>query len=343
MEAYRWDSTWHNVLTRDASYGSGGRMCGADPLSIRVTDVMTFSPFVLRGLMAPEITVLPTSLLFGDQDVDAGVTVSQTVTITNDGTADLHISMVTPTGDTGEFNLVDSGEATLTPGSTRAIEVSFDPSSVGARTVTLTIQSDDTDESTVDVALNGTGIDQEITVLPSSLLFGAQDVDAGPTVSQTVTITNDGTADLHISAVSPTGDTSEFNLVDSGIAGNGAITLTSGGTRTIEVSFDPSGVGAKAVTLTIQSDDTDESTVDVALNGTGIDQEITVLPSSLLFGAQDVDAGPTVSQTVTITNDGSTDLHISAISPTGDTSEFNLVDSGIAGNGAITLTPGSTR
>ena len=46
MEAFQWDSTW-NPLTRDGSYGVGGRMCGGNPLSIRVTGVMTFSPFVL--------------------------------------------------------------------------------------------------------------------------------------------------------------------------------------------------------------------------------------------------------------------------------------------------------
>ncbi|MCP4536613.1 MAG: choice-of-anchor D domain-containing protein [Chloroflexi bacterium] len=106
---------------------------------------------------APEITVAPLSLTFGDQDMDAGPTLSQTVTITNDGTANLTISDVTPTGDTGEFNLADSGESTLTPGNTRTIEVSFNPSSAGAKAATLTIQSDDSDEPTVEVNLSGTG------------------------------------------------------------------------------------------------------------------------------------------------------------------------------------------
>ncbi len=334
MEAFRWDSTWNNLLTRDSSYGSGGRMCGGDPLSIRVTGVMTFSPFVLRGL-APEITVLPPSLLF-DQDVDAGATVSQMVTISNDGSVDLHISAVTPTGDTGEFNLVDSGEITLTSDSTRTIEVSFDPSSVSTKVVTLTIQSDDSDESTVNVTFIGIGVDQEISVVPTSLLFGDQDLNAGPTLSQVVVITNDGSADLHISAVIPTGDTSEFNLVDSG-----AITLTPGSTRAIEVSFDPSSMGAKAVTLTIQSDDSDESAVNVILTGMGtVAPEITVNPLSLSFGDQDVDAGATVSQIVTITNDGSVDLHVTGISLIGgDALHFQIEN----GSNAVTLTQGSTH
>ncbi len=117
-------------------------------------------------VVGPEITMHPLSLPFGSQSVDAGPTISQTVTITNDGSVDLHISDVTSVGDTSEFNLADSGEATLTPGSARTIEVSFDPSSAGAKTVTLTIQSDDADEPAVEVLLSGTGSQSGYIYLP---------------------------------------------------------------------------------------------------------------------------------------------------------------------------------
>jgi hypothetical protein len=51
MNAYRWDGTWDNQLTRDTSYGADGRMCGDDPQSIQTMNVATFSPFafVLNG------------------------------------------------------------------------------------------------------------------------------------------------------------------------------------------------------------------------------------------------------------------------------------------------------
>ena len=49
MEAYRWDGSWDNLLTRDTAYGTEGRLCGSDPQSIQVKDVATFSPFVLTG------------------------------------------------------------------------------------------------------------------------------------------------------------------------------------------------------------------------------------------------------------------------------------------------------
>jgi len=77
--------------------------------------------YIYRWAALPEITVSPGSLVFGAQDVDAGPTLSQTVTITNDGAADLHISDVNRTGaDAAEFVIEsDSGEATLAPGYTR--------------------------------------------------------------------------------------------------------------------------------------------------------------------------------------------------------------------------------
>jgi uncharacterized repeat protein (TIGR01451 family) len=110
--------------------------------------------------LAPEITVNPLNLAFGNQLVDAGPTASQTVVITNDGTTALSFTgALTLTGaDAGEFVLEsDTGENPLTPGGTRTIQISFDPSSFGQKSANLAIRSDDDDELIVDVALSGTG------------------------------------------------------------------------------------------------------------------------------------------------------------------------------------------
>jgi hypothetical protein len=137
------------------------------------------------------------------------------VVITNEGTADLTISSVIITGtDASQFSIeTDTGEGTLTPGATRTVQVSFDPSTMGVKSAQLRIESDDSDEGTVDVSLSGTGLDQEITVSPLTLAFGSQDVDAGATISQTVVITNDGTANLAISSVTLVGaDPGHFTI-----------------------------------------------------------------------------------------------------------------------------------
>jgi uncharacterized repeat protein (TIGR01451 family) len=74
MQAHRWDGSWDHVLTRDAAYGSDGRMCGGDPQSIRVTNVTTFSPFALRGPLF-NFTVQPDHLIANGAD-ESELTVS---------------------------------------------------------------------------------------------------------------------------------------------------------------------------------------------------------------------------------------------------------------------------
>ncbi|HNT74232.1 MAG TPA: choice-of-anchor D domain-containing protein [Anaerolineae bacterium] len=292
------------------------------------------------GAAAPEIVVAPLALDFGEQGVDDGPTLSQTVTITNVGSTDLHIASVSLTGtDAAEFIIADdTGETPLTPGGTRRVQVAFAPISAGVKTATLTIHSNDADEPTVAVALSGTGLAAEIIVAPLALDFGEQDVTAGPTLAQCVTVTNTGNADLHVTGIALTGDAAADFLITSGGA---PITLTGHSTHTIHIAFDPMTMGAKAAQLQILSDATGQATVNVALSGVGAAApEIVVAPFALDFGEQEVDYGPTLSQTVTITNVGSTDLHLTAVGLTGDdAAEFTIADD----TGETPLTPGAVR
>ncbi len=219
--------------------------------------------------VAPEITVAPLALDFGVQDVDAGPTIARQVTLTNDGNADLHVTGIALTGAAAADFLIESGGevVTLTPGNAHAILLAFDPSTMGAKSAELQIQSDDGDEPTVTVALSGAGAAApEIVVAPLALDFGEQDVDAGPAPSQTVTIANVGSTDLQLTAVGLTGaDAMDLAIADD----TGEVTLTPGATRTVHISFDPVSPGGKSASLSIQSDDADESTVNVALAGVG--------------------------------------------------------------------------
>jgi hypothetical protein len=50
LNAHRWDGGgWSDPLTLENAYGTGGRACGANPLSLRVKDVTDFSPFALKS------------------------------------------------------------------------------------------------------------------------------------------------------------------------------------------------------------------------------------------------------------------------------------------------------
>ncbi len=181
----------------------------------------------------------------------------------------------------------------------------------------------------------------EITVTGGPLDFGTQDIDAGPTASQSVTIANDGDDNLNFTGagIQIAGvDASEFLIV--------SVTDTSplipGATRTVDVAFDPSSTGAKSANLAITTDDDDEPTVNVPLSGTGTDQEITVTGGPLDFGDQDIDNGPTASQSVTIANDGDGNLNFTGagIQIVGvDASEFLIVSV----TDTSPLIPGATR
>ncbi len=202
-----------------------------------------------RVFLVPEITIAPSDLAFGSHGVNAGPTVSQTVTITNDGNVDLYISAITPTGDTGEFNLADSGEVTMTSGGTRTIEVSFDPSSVGAKVMTLTIHSNDSDEPTVEVILSGTGTTVSQPGYGSDPAPGSSiDVgtaNVGSTISATLTISETGAATLVVTPTLSGPDAAGF-----GFAPTTLTILDGGAVQDLTISCTPSVSGTLATPLT---------------------------------------------------------------------------------------------
>jgi hypothetical protein len=88
---------------------------------------------------------------------------AQAVTITNTGTADLHVSTVSTSGaNAGDFSASPSGCATVAPNGTCTISVKFTPSASGGRSATLNIASDA--PSTPDqVSLSGTGFNSRLS------------------------------------------------------------------------------------------------------------------------------------------------------------------------------------
>ncbi len=108
-------------------------------------------------VLVPEISVTPTSHNYGTQGV--GTSVTQSFTVSNTGTGDLVVGGSTLTGpDASEFAFV-SGQAgfTIAPGASNVVQVRFSPTTQVAKSATLTIPSNDTDENPVVVALSGTG------------------------------------------------------------------------------------------------------------------------------------------------------------------------------------------
>ncbi len=103
----------------------------------------------------PLVSIRPRSLSFGAQQVGATGTV-QSVTITNVGTADLHVSGVDISGsDPGDF-AAQGTCALVTPGSSCSVEVGFDPNAIDLRQATVGV-ADDAPGSPQGFAVSGYG------------------------------------------------------------------------------------------------------------------------------------------------------------------------------------------
>jgi hypothetical protein len=141
----------------------------------------------------PDIAVNPTSHNYGN--VNVGNNLSQTFVVSNTGNANLSVSSTTLAGaNAGEFSITSGGgAATLTPGQTRNIAVRFSPVSAGGKTASLTITSNDPDESVVNVALSGTGVAAAPDIAVSPASFNVT-LNQGQTENRTLTISNTGGA-----------------------------------------------------------------------------------------------------------------------------------------------------
>jgi hypothetical protein len=168
---------------------------------------------------------------------------------------------------------------------------------VGTRSATLSVVSA---VGTVTTTLTGTATAAPAAVAAastSSLSFGAVVVGSSAS-SQTVTVSNSGTAALSFSSIA-TGS-AEFPL------GGGSCSTTS----TVAVG------GARSGTLTIANNGSG-SPLTVALSGTGtaLSPVAQVSPSALSF-AQTVGLA-TASQTITVSNTGTSALTLSSVSLSG--------------------------
>ena len=290
---------------------TSGTFSGMASFSNNDADENPYTFSLLGEVTEPEIVVAPATASFGNWDVDAGTTGPRTITITNAGTADLALAGISIVGaDAGSFGFAAAPSlAPVPPAGTRDLFVQFDPGTTGAKSAQVRIVSDDADEATIEIGIGGTGLDQEIDVSVPSLSFGARAVDDGPSVAQSVIISNLGNSDLHLGSVVLNGSGSFVIDADTGEA-----TLAPAATRTVQIEFDPTIPGALSGQLTINSDDTSEAVVNVGFSGTGLQQALALSEAELLFPPVDVVLGdePT-TRGLTLENEGDAPLQITSL------------------------------
>src|SRR5260370_583957 len=279
---------------------------------------------------SPQAAVSPSSIDFGDQDI--GTTSNPlTVTLTNNGNADLVVSGVSPSPS--QFAAAGPSSATITAGKQVVYTVTFDPSVAqvysGALSFTITPSV-----SAGPVSLNGKGR-KRISISPTSLSFGNQTVNTTST-PQSVTVTNTGSSSLVINSAASS--PSQFVLpgvtpTTGGPGGNAVYTVTF--TPTAAQFYSGSvafNTNASAVASTVPESGTGTSSPSTTICGQLGDQSVHIPPNYNLFvppikGGSYVD--PQYGCTVVRLTGGPSEFGVPAHHYYGTLSSFSADDSKI--------------
>jgi hypothetical protein len=175
--------------------------------------------------------------------------------------------------------------------------------------------------------LSGTGMQPQISAVPTSISFGS--VAAGVSNTQALTVRDSGNATLIISQVAIAGP--GFSMSGPTLP----VTMAPGQSAAFTVRYSPAASGSAAGSISIGSN-APQSPLTIPLSGSAVSQslQLSANPSSLSFG--DVTQGTSSKQAVTLTNTGNSSVSVSKLTPAGN--YFSI--SGLAT--PVTLAPGQT-
>jgi hypothetical protein len=175
VDAVDGEATFDNLIFDEA--GTDLTLTTVDADSVGVTNA-TSNTFDVTG--APEILIEgnATEIVdgdttpdttddtdFGDVDYNSG-DATHTFTIKNTGNVNLELTDASPyitmTGDTGDFSLTANPTTPIAANGSTTFDITFDPTTYGTRTVTISIANNDSDENpyTFDITGNGTSTDE---------------------------------------------------------------------------------------------------------------------------------------------------------------------------------------
>ena len=176
--------------------------------------------------------VSPTAVNF--KGVVVGNSGTATLNLSNTGTAAVTISQASC--ERNRFHDKSGWPAGLTiqPGQNSSFTAQFRRHRLGSASGSISISSN-SPNSPMTIALTGTGTQPEIGAIPSSAPFG--NVTVGNTNSQTITLTNGGTANLIISQGSVTGNGFKITGLST------PLTIPPGSNATFNAVFTPTGLG----------------------------------------------------------------------------------------------------
>jgi sugar lactone lactonase YvrE len=271
---------------------------------------------------APVASVSPASLSFSSQ-VQGASSTAKTVTVLNSGTGPMQVSSVTASAP---FSQTNTCSASLAPGASCTISVTFTPTAIGSFTGSLTIVDD---AGTQTVALSGSGTAQ-VTLSASSLSLGTM-VVGNTSAAKTVTLTNHAKVSFTFTSI--------VTSANFGVASNTCgSSVAAGASCSVGVTFTPLAAGAATGSLTF-TDSALNSPQIVNLTGTGTaaGASVTVSPSSLQFPQQPTGT-TSAGMLVTVTNTGTTAITNNGATITGDFADTTTCTSSLSAGKSCSVT-----
>lgn len=284
-----------------------------------------------QAVPTPQVSLAPAALAFGSVTVGSSSTARQ-VTLTNSGSAVLNITAITAVSP---FNATHACGSTLAAGASCAIDVVFTPGGAGAASGALTVSSN-ASGSPHGVGLTGTGVLADSGILQwtdtTPVDFGSVTVGNDAT-THTLTLANSGKGTASLGDLTLGGSHAADFRIDGASTCNKGLSLAADAQCTVVLGFTPAATGARSASLTISA--SNASTPDaLALAGTGVAPPAPALNLSadaLTFVAPD--KGTASPQTLTLTNTGNAELHVTALNFSSG-ARFSAGDAGAGSCGA---------
>ena len=248
------------------------------------------------------------------------------LTLNNSGTCPLRIFNIV--SSSAEFSVASVVSYPLVVGSgdSIALPVRFRPATLGAKTATITIFSNDA-SSPRNVFVSGFAPAPELDLIVADTgNFGRVCVDAFKDLP--LTLHNSGPCTLTIFSV--TSSAAEF--VTPGVISY-PLQIAAGTSVELPIRFAPSSFGAKSATITIASDDPSGAKT-VAVSGEAPSGRLVVTGSTCIGGVKECCLG---ERTIAICNGGDCKLHVTSVAFKRKSRHWKLINNPFP----ATLHPGS--
>ena len=260
--------------------------CGANGfLKVSNQEAADIAAYIANPNFVGPLATLSTEALAFRRSIGGGQSGKQNVTVTNTGDANLVLTTVALAGGSAaDYRLFApaagsqcANGTTIAPKASCSVDITFDPSVVGARNAELQVTPDAASGlSLVKVALNGTATQAAepfATADISTLNFGAQALNTA-SGAKTVVVTNSGEANLTFDSAGTAFALSGANAAEFTVDTTGTCvaetSVAAGATCTLQLKFTPTAAGNRSATLTVNSNGTD---LVVELSGAGINAD----------------------------------------------------------------------